>query len=505
MNAWPGVPVGPLLDEVLEGTGAGLRAKVGAFRTRHRLPGVVAGLATAEGLRWWHGSGFADLVSGRRPDERTLFRIASISKTFTATAVLQLRDEGRLRLDDPAVRYLPELAGVEDPHGPIEEVTVRRLLMHTSGLQGEMPWRDLEHVWMYRPAELLALLHRARVLTPPDTDGKYSNLAFELLGILVERIAGRPFTEHVRTAILDPLGMDDTVWEPGPEQLDRCAVGYDARAFDDRPPEARGFDSLAARADGGLWSTVADLGRWISQQLRADTALQRGDGQVLAGRTLAEMHRPSFVADAAWTEAQGLCWYGTRSGETVLIGHSGGIWGFISNISFSASGGVGSIVLLNGIGPASDLARELVEAVLPGLGEAADRVEPTAPPAPVPERWAELLGTYRDPTLEGDLIVEWRDGKLVLRAGSQAEARSHELEPTGDPLAFTMVGGRPGGEPLVFVRGAGGRIEACNMAGYPAARVDLLRDVGAIAGAEATTAGAQAGGSPIQESRPPEE
>ncbi len=497
MIATNDVPVGPLLDEVLEGMGAGLRAKVGAFRARHRLPGVVAGLATAEGLRWWHGSGFADLASGRRPDERTLFRIASISKTFTATAVLQLRDEGRLRLDDPAVRYLPELGGIEDPHGPIEEVTVRRLLMHTSGLQGEMPWQDLERIWMYRPAELLGLLHRTRVVTPPETDSKYSNLAFELLGVLVERVAGRPFTEHVRTAILDPLGMDDTVWEPGPDQLDRCAVGYDARAFDDRPPEARRFDSLAARADGGLWSTVADQGRWVSQQLRTDPALQRGDDQVLAGRTLAEMHRPTFVADAAWTEAQGLCWYGTRSGETVLIGHSGGIWGFISNISFSPSGRVGAIALLNGVGPASELARELVEAVLPGLREAADRVEPTAPPSSVPANWSELLGAYRDPTLEGDLVVEWRDGNLVLRAGSQAEARSHQLEPTDDPLVFTILGGRPGGEPLAFVRGPGGRIEACNMAGYPAARVDLLRDVGAIAGG-------QTAGSPIQEARPPE-
>jgi D-alanyl-D-alanine carboxypeptidase len=479
-----GTQVGPLLDEVLSGAGPGLQARVGAFRARHRLPGVAAGLATAEGLRWWHGSGFADMTSGRRPDARTLFRIASISKTVTATAVMQLRDEGRLRLDDPAVRYLPELARVADPHGPIEDVTVRRLLMHTSGLQGEAPWQDLEHVWMYRPDELLRQLGQVRVVTPPETDSKYSNLAFELLGVIVGRVAGRPFTEHVRSAILDPLGMHDTVWEPDPEQAARCAVGYDARAHDDRPPEARGFDSLTAQADGGLWSTLEDLGRWVGQQLRADPDLDRGPGQVLSGRTLAEMHRPTFVGDAAWTEAQGLCWYGTRTGETILVGHSGGIWGFITNVSFAPASGVGAIVLLNGVGPAPTLARELVEAVLPALREAADRVEPPAPPPIVPEAWGELLGIYRDPALEGDLVVEWRSGKLVLRAGSGAEATEHELMPTDDPLVFTMRGGRPGGEQLAFVRGSSGRIESCNAAGYPAARVDLARVVGGMARAD---------------------
>ncbi len=484
MRETSGMQVGPLLDEVLVGLGPNLQARVGAFRSRHRLPGVAAGLATAEGLRWWHGSGFADMATGRRPDSRTLFRIASISKTVTATAVMQLRDEGRLRLEDPAVRYLPELARVTHPLGPIEDVTIRRLLMHTSGLQGEAPWQDLEHVWMYRPAQLLALLDRVRVVTPPDTDTKYSNLAFELLGTIVERVAERPFTEHVRAVILDPLAMHDTVWEPDPEQLARCAVGYDARAHDDRPSEARGFDSLTARADGGLWSTLEDLGRWVGQQLRADPDLDRGPGQVLAGRTLAEMHRPTFLGDAAWTEAQGLCWYGTRTGETVLVGHSGGIWGFITNVSFASADGVGAIVLLNGVGSASALARELVEAVLPALREAVDRIEPAAPPPIVPEAWGELLGVYRDPELEGDLLVEWRGGRLVLRVGSEAQAADHELVPTDDPLAFTMRGGRPGGEPLVFVRGPSGRIESCNAAGYPAARVDLARVVGGIAGTD---------------------
>ena len=190
--------------------------------------------------------------------------------------------------------------------------------MHTSGLQGEPPWQDLDRMWMYRPEDLLAALSFARVATPPEVDHKYSNLGFELLGHVVARVAGRPFDAYVRAEILDPLGMADTVLTPNADQLERKAVGYDARSHDDHPTLARDVDSQFFAADGGLWSTLEDLGRWLGQQLRTDAALERGEGQVLRGRTLTEMHRPSFVVDAAWKEAQGLCWYGTRSGETIV-------------------------------------------------------------------------------------------------------------------------------------------------------------------------------------------
>lgn len=461
------------MDEIIESVAPALQSKIGAFRRTHRLPGIAAGIATRDGLRWWHASGFADLETGRRPDQRTLYRIASISKTITATAVLQLRDEGRLRLDDPAIRHLPELAPVQDRHGAIEDVTIRRLLMHTSGLQGEVPWQDLDRIWLYRPEELLGVLHLARVTTPPEVDHKYSNLAYELLGQIVERLAGRPFTEHVRASILDPLGMANTVWDPDEAQVARQAVGYDARAHDDRPPRARAMASDVFVADGGLWSTLEDLGTWIGQQLRTDPTLERGDGQILRGLTLTEMQRPSFVADAAWKQAQGLCWYGTREGETILVGHSGALWGFMTNVSFSPSGRVGAIVLLNGVGDAAKLARELLDVLLPVVREADDRAE-VAPFAPIPEAWRELVGVYRDPEFGDDFVVEWRDGKLML-VDERPDHPSRDLEPTDDPLVFTICGGRPGGEPLVFSRGPDGRIDRCNGAGYPAIRVDLLR------------------------------
>ncbi len=462
------------MDEVIASVAPALQARVGAFRRKHRLPGVVAGIATADGLRWWHASGFADIETARRGDQRTLHRIASITKTVTATAVLQLRDEGRLRLDDPVVQHLPELERVGTPRGRIEDVTIRRLLMHTSGLQGEVPWQDDERFWMYATDELPGVLHLGAVSTPPEVDHKYSNFGFELLGLVVERIASRDFVGYVRAGILDPLGMRDTTWTPDPDQVARKAVGYDARAHDDTPRRARDMDPRTFLADGGLWSTVEDLGTWLGQQLRADPALERGPGQVLAGRTLVEMHRPTWIIDEAWSHAQGLGWYGTRNGETVLVGHSGSLWGFRSNISFSGRGKIGAVVLLNGVGDAAALSRELVDVLLPAADEARDREE-VPPFVAVPEAYRELLGVYRDPEFGDDTIIEWRDGKLVM-TGREPDAEIHELGSTDDPLVFTMRGGRPGGEPLVFGRGPDGRIDRCNAAGYPSIRVDLRRE-----------------------------
>src|SRR5512141_1366297 len=156
------------MDDVIEATAPALQAKIGAYRREHRLPGIVAGIATRDGLRWWHASGFADIEAGRRPDDTTLYRVASITKTITATAVMQLRDEGRFRLDDPAVRFLPELERMANPHGVVEDLTIRRLLMHTSGLQGEVPWQDLARFWLYRPEELPGILQLGSVRTAPE-------------------------------------------------------------------------------------------------------------------------------------------------------------------------------------------------------------------------------------------------------------------------------------------------------------------------------------------------
>ena len=308
-------------------------------------PPASSATARSPGRAPW-GSPTARRNAEVRPD--TLFRIASITKSFTATAVLQLRDEGRLRLDDPLVEHLPEARAIADPHGPIEELTLRRLLTHTSGLQNDVPRGDDPwQVTFYPPDELVARLDRVEVLARPETGWRYSNLAYELLGVVVSRIAGEPFETYLQRAILEPAGLTSTAHFPAGELAERCATGYGPRRHEDDVRASDPYDSGRLLADGGLWSTVEDLARWLTVHSRIADDDRRGDGdRVLDGPTLREMQHPAAFSD--WTYAQGLGWATRRIGEDAWVGHTGSLNGFRAIALFRPKDRLGVIALTNG-------------------------------------------------------------------------------------------------------------------------------------------------------------
>ncbi|HET8968033.1 MAG TPA: serine hydrolase domain-containing protein, partial [Gaiellaceae bacterium] len=182
-------------------------ATTAAFVKEHRLPGAAVGVVHDGELAWAGGVGFADRASRRPSDPKTLYRIASITKTFTATAIMQLRDEGKLALDDPAVSFLPELEAAQSPLGPIQSLTIRRMLSHESGLQSEPPGTDWSDV-LYEddPGRTLARAAEIATRVPVHTQWKYSNLAYQLLGEIVSRVSGTPYPKYIRSKLLRPLG-----------------------------------------------------------------------------------------------------------------------------------------------------------------------------------------------------------------------------------------------------------------------------------------------------------
>jgi CubicO group peptidase (beta-lactamase class C family) len=444
-----GSPVAARADE--------LEARARSFVREHRLPGAAVGVVHGGELVWSSGAGFADIAGRRAAGPEALYRIASITKTFTGTAIMQLRDEGRLHLDDPAVTHVPELRGAQSPFGAIETVTIRRMLSHESGLVGDPPGTDWAvAAYESSPAANLARVAEISTTVPPSTQQKYSNLAYQLLGEIVTRVSGVPYCDYVRTQILEPLGMAGTAFEPLSPQLGaRRATGYAPRWFSDDLTES--ITAPSTEAEGGLWSCVADLARWVSFQLREDGGSRAG-AQVLAGETLAEMHRPRYLGDAAWTEAWCISWYAVRREDVIWVQHSGGLHGFTSNVCFDPKERVGAIALVNGAGEEpSILAMDLA-----GIARDAVRAAPAPiePPTPLPEAWGELLGFYSEPEEMLLLRLEWRDGKLTFVEADSPNWRP-TLAPGSGPDSFVVEPGvRESGEPCTFERTPDGRVRA---------------------------------------------
>jgi D-alanyl-D-alanine carboxypeptidase len=445
-------PVAKITDE--------LEAKAAAFVKERRLPGAAVGVVHRDDLVWSAGVGFADLEARRPHDGSTLHRIASITKTFTGTAIMQLRDQGRLDLDDPIVVHVPELRGAS---GRIEHVTIRRMLSHESGLSSEPPGTD----WSTPTYEGLVDRNLERVAeigtrVPPNTQQKYSNIAYQLLGEVVARLSGVPYVDHVRDAILEPLGMAQTFFEPLPDDaLAHRATGYKARWLSDEL--ALADTSLRVWAEGGLWSCVEDLARWISFQFTEGSP-------VLAASTLKEMHTARYLGNEEWTEAWGITWYAMRKDGVTWVQHSGGIHGFETNICFDPKERVGVIALMNGYGDPTDLSMELGAIARAAVLGAAPAIDV---PAPAPDAYRALLGIYVSSDAGEVYLLEWRDSRLAFVDPTDPAARRPILSPTDDADVFTVDPGvRESGERVVFGRTPDGRVASVFLAAETWVRLD---------------------------------
>jgi D-alanyl-D-alanine carboxypeptidase len=448
-----------------------LTERVAAFVKKERLPGAAAGVVVDDELVWSTGYGYANLEARRPHDAKTLFRIASITKTFTATAIMQLRDEGRLHLDDPAVAFLPELREASSPFGAIETVTIRRMLSHESGLMGDPPGARWFHD-IYEPSATVNLAKGAEIATkiPPNVQQKYSNLAFQLLGEIVARLDGRPYPDAIGARILEPLGMTSSGFHPLPPQLlARRAVGYKPRWLSDAFVPYGPLTEFP-EAEGGLQSSVQDVARWLSAQFPMEKAAE-GHRTVLSDATLREMQRPRYLEGEKWEEAWAIGWYAVRKGETVWLQHSGGLPGFITNACFRAKERIGAIAFLNGVADASTLAMDLGAIALEAVRGAAEAFEV---PAAMPPAYEQLLGIYGEPVEALLMRLEWRDGALVLRDPEEPD-ETLTLLPTDDPLRFTVDWfNRESGEPVEFHAEGDGRVTGVTVGPYSLQRFEPI-------------------------------
>ncbi len=365
----------------------------------HLCPSIAWGLVSG-GVLTSHGATGA-LDDGRLPDLHTVYRIASMTKSFTAATVLTLRDEGVFSLDDPITVHAPELARVLGPTTDAGPVRIRHLLTMSSGVVTDNPWGD-RHLDITDDG-LEAVVRDGLVFS--GTTGSsfdYSNLGYGFLGRVVKRATGRSVQELTTERLLEPLGLTDTTWvQPDHDGWARPFRVRDG-AFVPDGMDPLGDGQIAPM--GGMWSTVADVARWIAWLDDAFPARDGLDGGPLSRasrREMQEHHR--HTGTATWrgrTVANGYG-LGLRVRSDPLMGrvvsHSGGLPGYGSNMRWSVGRRFGVVALSNATyAPMAELTQEVFELALArGLFPAA---EPIAAPL-VHEFAARLVA----------LLNEWDD------------------------------------------------------------------------------------------------
>ncbi|GAA4963004.1 serine hydrolase domain-containing protein [Actinoplanes utahensis] len=337
---------------------------------------------------------FAAAGEQPRPDPKTQYRLGSITKTITATLVMQLRDEGFFALDDLLYRHLPGT--------PIGGVTLRQLLGHVSGLQREPdgPW------WERNPGgdvdKLLAELTYEKLAGPPYRRYRYSNLAYGLLGAVVEKVTGMGWSELVGKRVLDPLGMKRTTFSP----VEPYARGYVVHALTGALHEEPRPGTGAMAPAGQLWSTVTDMAKWAG--FLADPA-----PAVLSRETVDEMCAPVVISDLeSWTAGHGLGPQLFRVGERVYVGHGGSMPGYVAHIVVHRRSRFGVIVFANAYGLDGTTVQQVSLSTLTAtLDSEPDPITPWRPPTAPEGEAAEICGRWwwmgreHSITPEGDTLV----------------------------------------------------------------------------------------------------
>jgi len=316
-----------------------------AQRDYDNLPGLSAAIVSDQDLVWSKGYGMADLEKGIKSDPTTIYSICSISKLFTSVAIMQLRDKGKLCLEDKISDLLPwyNLQQQWEDSGP---VTVRSLLTHSSGLprESDFPYWTGPDFPFPSSAKVRERLGCQKTLYPASTYFQYSNLGLTLLGEIVAEVSGISFDQYIEENILKPLRLGDTRTKL-PESLWRgkLATGYGAEKRDGSRDMLPLFQAEGIAPAAGFSSTVEDLARFASWQFRL---LKKGGEEILKASTLKEMHRVHWM-DPDWKTSWGLGFVVYQVDGRTMVGHGGSCPGYRSTLAIDPTKKKAFIVMIN--------------------------------------------------------------------------------------------------------------------------------------------------------------
>lgn len=327
------------------------------YAEKNRFPGFTYGLVVDGKLVHTGSTGYADVDKKTPATPQSLFRVASMSKSFTAMAILQLRDAGRLSLDDRADRYIPELKNAKLLTTDAPAITLRHLLTHAAGFPEDNPWGDRQ-LDITHDEFVQFLQSPISFSNAPGLTYEYSNLGFALLGYIIEKVSGKTYQQYINENILKPLGMNHTKWEYTEVPAAQLAHGY--RWREGTWQEVPLLHDGVYGAMGGLISSIEDYARYVAYHLAAWPARDGADNGPLKRSSLREMHHPwnfsgmnpkftypsGRVCGTVSAYAYGLSWMRDCEGRE-YVGHSGGLPGFGSNWRILPEYGIGIVSLAN--------------------------------------------------------------------------------------------------------------------------------------------------------------
>lgn len=388
------------------------------------LPGVAVGVVHGHDLVWTRGFGYSDVDRRIPVKPDTIFRMASHTKMFTATAILQLRDAGKLHLDDPVSKYLPWFRVTAATTGD-QPITIEHLLTHGSGLPREAASPYWSTFQFPTKDEIQKTIATQTAAFSPEVRFKYSNLALSVAGFIVEAISGERYADYVDRHILKPLRMASSSIEIPPAQMDRLAVGYGRRMPDGSRKRMPFTDCKGIAPAAALSSTVEDMARFVALQLSAAPV---GGEQILRASTLREMHRVRLLENN-WTRGYGLGFSVWRDKGKVYAGHGGSLAGYKTQTMIDLEGKTGVIVLTNAddAGP-----QRIADRAMQWIGEA---VKKAAAPSSAEPRWdpswRRFAGLYRS---------LWSDSQVVDLKASLVMIDPLSEDPQASMVKLVPVG-----------------------------------------------------------------
>ncbi len=328
-----------------------------SWMERLQPPGAVLGVIIDGELAWVKAAGVRETTNNSPVTPETVFRIASMTKSFTAMSILKLRDEGKLSLEDPVSRYIPEVANLSYPTSDSQVLNIRHLLTHSEGFPEDNPWGDRQ---LAQSDKTMRDWIRGGIpfSSSPGTMFEYSNYGFAMLGQIVAKVSGRPYEEYVRENILKPLGMNASTFEMSAVPREHIALGYRREDNAWKPEPILAHGSFGAM--GGLWTNAHDLARYVAFLMSAFPPRdepERGPIKRSSAREMQQIWRaqPSSAfrstVDAPLQMASGGYGYGIGVSYdcryTQFAGHGGGLPGYGSLMRWLPEHGVGLIGMAN--------------------------------------------------------------------------------------------------------------------------------------------------------------